>query len=125
MGARKVVINSLGPVGCAPEQLNLYGSKDGECLEWINAPLLSFNVGLRSLVDQLRGQYPDYDLLYGNVYDPIRNFISTPKAYGKTPSTAHPILLLVDHQLHLHVHEFMTTHFARKLLTKKRTKRQT
>jgi hypothetical protein len=86
-GARKLVINSLGPVGCAPEQLNFYGSKDGQCLEWVNAPLRDFNVGLRSLVLQIRAQYPEYNLVYANCYDLIKNFVDNPAANGKSAIT--------------------------------------
>jgi hypothetical protein len=90
MGARKVFIDSLGPVGCAPEQLNFYQSKDGKCLDNINEPLLNFNAGLKGLVFTLRNQYPNYNLNYANVYDPIMSYITNPTAYGKTLLTTKP-----------------------------------
>jgi phospholipase/lecithinase/hemolysin len=81
-GARKVIINSLGPVGCCPEQLNLYNSQDGVCIEKVNLPLRNFNVGLKDLVIQMRGQYPDFNLVYANAYDLIQGLVSDPQSNG-------------------------------------------
>ncbi|KAL3684074.1 hypothetical protein R1sor_002096 [Riccia sorocarpa] len=81
-GARRVYINSLSPIGCVPEQLNLYNVKDGACIEKVNGPLRSFNNGLQGLLGKLRQELPDYDLNYINVYDTLYGAITTPEKYG-------------------------------------------
>ncbi|KAG6550720.1 hypothetical protein Mapa_007817 [Marchantia paleacea] len=81
-GARKVFIDSLSPLGCVPEQLVLGGSKDGSCIEKVNVPVKSFNVGLQATLANIRQQRPDYDLSYVNVYDPIFEAITQPEKLG-------------------------------------------
>ncbi|KAL2635795.1 hypothetical protein R1flu_007274 [Riccia fluitans] len=81
-GARTLYFNSLSPIGCVPEQLNFFNSKDGACLEKVNGPLKSFNKGLQDLLARLRQEIPDYNLHYVNVYDTLFGAITTPEKYG-------------------------------------------
>lgn len=77
-----MIVNSLSPLGCIPEQQMLYGSKDGKCFDWINRPLISFNAALKAQISQLRVQYPDYQLIYANAYDFFQDSIDNYLSYG-------------------------------------------
>ena len=56
LGARKVIVASVGPIGCIPYQLARFsGNNSTRCNENINKAIVLFNSGLRKLVDQFNG----------------------------------------------------------------------
>ncbi|ERN15218.1 hypothetical protein AMTRI_Chr05g67790 [Amborella trichopoda] len=76
LGARKFVLISIQPLGCAPVVISLAGSKS--CVEGPNQVALLFNNRLRSLVDQLRPAMSGSNLVYVNAYGIIRDIIDNP-----------------------------------------------
>ncbi|KAI4332310.1 hypothetical protein L6164_017232 [Bauhinia variegata] len=60
--ARKFALSGLGLLGCRPNLLD----SQGECNKEINDAVQLFNVGLRSLVDELNEEYSDSKFIYVN-----------------------------------------------------------
>ncbi|KAI5080745.1 hypothetical protein GOP47_0003928 [Adiantum capillus-veneris] len=81
MGARNIVVTSIGPIGCIPAVL-ARRSKNGECSEYVNNLAREFNAGLKSLIPQLNGQLPGSNFFYGETFDSFFNYRNNPQKYG-------------------------------------------
>ncbi|XP_024394951.1 GDSL esterase/lipase At4g16230 isoform X2 [Physcomitrium patens] len=82
MGARKVVVASLGPLGCIPFQLTFRLSRHGECSDKVNAEVRDFNAGLFAMVEQLNAELPGAKFIYADAYKGVLEMIQNPSAYG-------------------------------------------
>ncbi|KAG9442746.1 hypothetical protein H6P81_018600 [Aristolochia fimbriata] len=82
LGARKIAVAGLPPLGCLPSQRTLAGGILRKCVDIYNDAAILYNskltAELRSLGSQLTGTTIGYIDLYGSVYDLIAN----PVAYG-------------------------------------------
>ncbi|EFJ37218.1 hypothetical protein SELMODRAFT_77440 [Selaginella moellendorffii] len=81
LGARKLVVLSLGPLGCTPLMLNLLNS-DGSCIGEVNDQAKNFNAGLQSLLAGLQTKLPGSRLLYANAYDILFSAIQDPRKHA-------------------------------------------
>lgn len=82
MGARKIVVTNIGPIGCAPSMLNRFNPPDGQCVDTLQQYAMHFNGALKLLLDQLTGELPGSLFVYSNGFDMMMDFIKNPKAYG-------------------------------------------
>ncbi|RWR91207.1 GDSL esterase/lipase [Cinnamomum micranthum f. kanehirae] len=82
VGLRKFFLAGLGPLGCAPYYLAQNRTPPGQCVSSVNEIVGLFNVGLKSLVDQLNGNHTGAIFLYGNAYGAIGDMINNPSTYG-------------------------------------------
>ncbi|KAJ8617396.1 hypothetical protein MRB53_013582 [Persea americana] len=82
VGIRKFFLAGLGPLGCVPNQLAQNRTPPGQCVSSVNEIVGLFNVGLKSLVDQLNGNHTGAIFLYGNAYGAIGDMINNPSTYG-------------------------------------------
>lgn len=87
MGARKVVVASLGPLGCIPFQLTFRLSRHGECSDKVNAEVRDFNAGLFAMVEQLNAELPGAKFIYADAYKGVLEMIQNPSAYGKADAS--------------------------------------
>ncbi|XXG58774.1 hypothetical protein AAC387_Pa04g0996 [Persea americana] len=83
VGIRKFFLAGLGPLGCVPNQLAQNRTPPGQCVSSVNEIVGLFNVGLKSLVDQLNGNHTGAIFLYGNAYGAIGDMINNPSTYGE------------------------------------------
>ncbi|KAF8654039.1 hypothetical protein HU200_062184 [Digitaria exilis] len=82
LGARRVLVTGSGPLGCAPAELALRGSRAGECDAELQRAAALYNP---RLVDMIRGLNADLgaDVFVAvNAYRMHMDFISDPAAYG-------------------------------------------
>ncbi|XXG87001.1 hypothetical protein AAC387_Pa11g1796 [Persea americana] len=82
LGLRKFLFAGVGPLGCIPNQLARGIAPPGRCIDSVNQMVGPFNVGLRSLVDQLNSNHPGAIFVYGNTYGALGDMLNTPAAYG-------------------------------------------
>ncbi|GKC64327.1 GDSL esterase/lipase 6, partial [Tanacetum coccineum] len=59
LGARRIVIFPMGPLGCIPGRVLLPGATTTECFGKINAMAKIFNAGLERLVQNIPTKYPN------------------------------------------------------------------
>ncbi|KAF5725616.1 hypothetical protein HS088_TW23G00341 [Tripterygium wilfordii] len=78
LGARKLVLMSINPIGCSPMVL----TDPPGCLEGLNEAAQLFNAQLQSLVDVLKPQMPGSNLVFVNSYEIIREIIRNPASRG-------------------------------------------
>ncbi|PON57986.1 Lipase [Trema orientale] len=86
LGARRIALFSLGPVGCVPARA-LLGGPANKCYGKMNKMVKDYNKGLESLVNDIPVKYPGAVGVYGAVYDVVQRFRSIPTRYGFTNVT--------------------------------------
>ncbi|KAL3528392.1 hypothetical protein ACH5RR_007714 [Cinchona calisaya] len=82
LGARKLMVFGLGPMGCIPLQRVL--STSGGCQDRTNNLALSFNQEATKLVTNLSTNLPNASFNFGDAYDVVNNVVSNPSKYGFT-----------------------------------------
>ncbi|PHU21008.1 GDSL esterase/lipase EXL3 [Capsicum chinense] len=75
MGARRIWIFGLPPIGCLPSQRMRAGGLLKICVGEYNRAALMTNAKLASKIDSLSGKLPQSELLYINIYDPLLDLI--------------------------------------------------
>ncbi|KAH9627356.1 hypothetical protein KSS87_001195 [Heliosperma pusillum] len=83
-GARKLVLNGIGQIGCSPNELAQRSPDGSTCDERINSANRIFNARLRELVEQLNNEFTDSRSIFINVYDMFQDLIDNPSAFGFT-----------------------------------------
>lgn len=83
LGARKISLGGLPPMGCLPLEraTNLMGGN--ECSERYNKVALEFNDKLKSLTIELNKELPGIRLVFSNPYYAFLHIIRRPSLYGK------------------------------------------
>ncbi|RCV05113.1 hypothetical protein SETIT_1G056300v2 [Setaria italica] len=80
LGARKLDLNGLPPMGCLPLERR---AATGACTEEYNAVARGFNEGLRDLVARLDGGLGGgARVVYGDVYGAVAEVLADPAAHG-------------------------------------------
>ncbi|KAL3501821.1 hypothetical protein ACH5RR_036270 [Cinchona calisaya] len=82
LGARKIALFSLGPVGCVPARAILPGAPTDKCYGKMNKMVKNFNMGLENLVNVIPTKYPGAIAVYGAVYKTVQLFRANPSLYG-------------------------------------------
>lgn len=81
-GARKLVLNGIGQIGCSPNELAQTSPDGATCDERINSANRIFNSKLRELVDQFNNEFTDARAIFINVYDMFQDLIDNPSSFG-------------------------------------------
>lgn len=91
LGARKVIVTSVGPIGCIPYQLARFsGNKTTRCNENINKAILLFNSGLRKLVHRFNGgQLPGSKFVLIDSYQSSNDLYMNATNYGNLRTKLH------------------------------------
>ncbi|XP_034675248.1 GDSL esterase/lipase At1g33811 [Vitis riparia] len=83
LGARKVVVTSVGQIGCIPYQLARFNGSGSQCNESINNAINLFNTGLRKLVDRFNnGQLPGAKFVYLDSFQNSKDLVLNAATYG-------------------------------------------
>ncbi|XP_042494406.1 GDSL esterase/lipase At1g71250-like isoform X1 [Macadamia integrifolia] len=82
VGLRKFLLAGIGPLGCIPNQLATGEAPPGSCVSYANEILEKFNVGLRSVVNQLNSNHTGAIFVYGNTYGAMVDILNNATAYG-------------------------------------------
>ncbi|CAN0918808.1 GDSL esterase/lipase EXL3 [Linum grandiflorum] len=82
LGARRIGVLSLPPVGCLPSQRTLGGGINRNCSATYNQAAQLFNSKLSSLLQSLAHKHPDALFLYLDVYDRLNSMVQHPDQYG-------------------------------------------
>ncbi|KAF7815887.1 GDSL esterase/lipase [Senna tora] len=82
MGARKISIVGLPPMGCLPLERTTNFMFGSECVEEYNNVAIDFNGKLEGLVLEMNQKLLGIQLVFANPYDIIWNIIQNPGAFG-------------------------------------------
>ncbi|KAF3796471.1 GDSL esterase/lipase [Nymphaea thermarum] len=88
LGARRIGISGLPPLGCVPFVRTIAGGITRQCAEPYNEASLMFNNKLRKKMQSLTNSLDGSFLLYMDVYNPFMELIQNPKKYGFEEATS-------------------------------------
>lgn len=83
LGARKVSITGLPPMGCLPLERTTNILLGGDCIEEYNNVAKDFNEKLKGLIANLNKQLAGIRLVLSNPYDILLEMIQNPEFFGK------------------------------------------
>lgn len=81
-GARKIVIFSVGLMGCVPARIAIKGAPIDQCFDKMNNMSKDYNAGLELRANNISKKYPDAVGVYGIIYDTVQKFRADPKPHG-------------------------------------------
>ncbi|XP_021275226.1 GDSL esterase/lipase At2g42990-like isoform X2 [Herrania umbratica] len=84
LGARKMSLTGLPPIGCLPEQRATNFEDPLNCVEERNKVALEFNGKLKVLVAKLNKELPGLKVFFADAYDLLLQLIQNPSQYGST-----------------------------------------
>lgn len=83
LGARKFVLMSVNPNGCAPMARTAASPGHEGCIQSVNLAVRLFNSNLKTMVDDIKLEMPGSKLVFVNSYKIIRDIIKDPASNGK------------------------------------------
>ncbi|KAH1048106.1 hypothetical protein J1N35_038890 [Gossypium stocksii] len=83
LGARKIGVTSLPPLGCIPLARTLFGYHEKGCVSRFNTDAQQFNKKLNAAATNLQKQHPDLKIVVFDIYKALLDVVNTPSNYGK------------------------------------------
>ncbi|KAL8506818.1 hypothetical protein ACS0TY_017636 [Phlomoides rotata] len=82
LGARKISLGGIPPMGCMPLERAQNLANGNECMATYNIVAMSFNSKLGDLVRELNGEIPGLKLVFSNPYYVLMQIITKPSSFG-------------------------------------------
>lgn len=83
LGARRIGVTSLPPLGCLPAARTLFGYHERGCVSRINTDAQGFNKKINSAVSNLQKQFPDLKIAVFDIFKPLYDLVQSPSSNGK------------------------------------------
>lgn len=83
LGARKIGIFGIPPIGCVPSQRTLAGGPHRVCSEEYNEAAQLANTKFSTQIHSLSQKLAQSKLVFLEIYNPLLDLIVNPKKYGK------------------------------------------
>ncbi|CAI9114243.1 OLC1v1014915C2 [Oldenlandia corymbosa var. corymbosa] len=87
LGARRIGVTSLPPLGCLPAARTLFGYHQKGCVANFNTDAQQFNKKLNAAATQLQKQLPGLKLAIFDIFNPIYDVVKSPSNYGFKEAT--------------------------------------
>ncbi|XP_027338950.1 GDSL esterase/lipase At4g16230-like [Abrus precatorius] len=89
LGARKIVVANVGPIGCIPYMRDFNPYDGDDCVTFPNQLVQLFNTQLKSLIAELRTNLEGSLFVYADVYHMMEDIILNYNKYGfENPNSA-------------------------------------
>ncbi|KAF5466504.1 hypothetical protein F2P56_016422 [Juglans regia] len=82
LGARKLGVTSLPPLGCVPLAITLLGNHENGCVSRINSDAQGFNKKINSAAANLQKKYPGLTIVIFDIYTPFYDLLKSPSKHG-------------------------------------------
>ncbi|KAK4429409.1 protein FREE1 [Sesamum alatum] len=82
LGARRIGLLSLPPIGCLPSQRTLRGGPDRNCVDEYNQVARLFNKKLCVALNSINRQFPEVRIVNIDIYNYFLDLIDNPQQYG-------------------------------------------
>ncbi|KAJ4748933.1 GDSL esterase/lipase APG [Rhynchospora pubera] len=82
LGARRLGVTSLPPLGCLPAAITLFGHGSNGCVTRLNEDAKNFNRKLNYTVASLAKQYPKLKIAVFDIYQPLYDLVTAPEKQG-------------------------------------------
>lgn len=83
LGARKIIVVNVGPIGCIPYQRDSNPSLGNNCANSPNLMAQLFNNQLRGLLTELGARFQDSNFLYADAFRIVQDIVQNHATYGK------------------------------------------
>lgn len=83
MGARRIGVASLPPLGCLPAAITLFGHGSNGCVSRLNSDSENFNRKMNATVDSLSKRYHDLKIAVFDIYTPLYSLVTSPESQGR------------------------------------------
>lgn len=83
MGARKILIPNVAPIGCIPYMRDINPSARDDCATFPNDLAQLFNLQLKVLLQDLSFSLEGSSFLFADVYRLVTSIVQNFKSYGK------------------------------------------
>ncbi|CAA3028874.1 GDSL esterase lipase APG [Olea europaea subsp. europaea] len=87
LGARRIGVTSLPPLGCLPAARTLFGFHESGCVSRINTDAQAFNKKINSAATQLQKQLPGLKIAIFDIFKPLYDLIKNPSNNGFKEAT--------------------------------------
>ncbi|KAL5765626.1 hypothetical protein ACOSP7_016243 [Xanthoceras sorbifolium] len=82
LGARKIGVTTLPPLGCLPAAVTIFGSDSNECVAKLNDNAVSFNNKLNATSQSLQKKLSGLNLVVLDIYQPLYDLVTKPSDNG-------------------------------------------
>ncbi|KAL1323540.1 GDSL esterase/lipase At5g22810 [Arachis ipaensis] len=82
LGARRIGVTTLPPMGCLPACITLFNPHSNECVSNFNNDAINFNAKLNATSQKLRQMLPGLNLVVLDIYQPLYDLVTKPQDYG-------------------------------------------
>ncbi|KAL5169805.1 GDSL esterase/lipase [Glycine soja] len=82
LGARRIGVTSLPPIGCLPAVITLFGAHINECVTSLNSDAINFNEKLNTTSQNLKNMLPGLNLVVFDIYQPLYDLATKPSENG-------------------------------------------
>lgn len=82
LGARRIGVTSLPPLGCVPAAITLFGGGSNDCVAKLNADAQGFNRKLTAEVRSLAKQLSNLKIAVFDIYKPVFDLVQKPSDFG-------------------------------------------
>ncbi|KAD2262716.1 hypothetical protein E3N88_41531 [Mikania micrantha] len=82
LGARKIGVSTLPPIGCLPASITLFGEDSNDCVTKMNSAAEYFNKMLNLTSLSLKSKLSGLNLVVLDIYHPLFDLIQKPGDYG-------------------------------------------
>ncbi|KAG8658914.1 hypothetical protein MANES_03G205600v8 [Manihot esculenta] len=83
LGARKIVVANVGPIGCIPFERDTNPSAGNDCVGFQNQLVQLYNKELRRLIEERRTSLVGSNFIYADVYRIVEDILQNYKSYGQ------------------------------------------
>ncbi|XLU69669.1 hypothetical protein S245_028722 [Arachis hypogaea] len=82
LGARRIGVTSLPPLGCLPAARTLFGFHENGCVSRLNTDAQGFNKKINSAASNLQKQLPGLKIVVFDIYKPLLDLVQSPAKSG-------------------------------------------
>ncbi|KDP27931.1 hypothetical protein JCGZ_19011 [Jatropha curcas] len=82
LGARKIIVANVGPIGCIPYERDTNPSVGEDCVTFPNQLAQQYNTELKSLVAELCASLDGSFFVYADVYSIVQDILQNYMSYG-------------------------------------------
>ncbi|KAF8098891.1 hypothetical protein N665_0256s0022 [Sinapis alba] len=82
LGARRIGVTTLPPLGCLPAAITVAGPHEGGCSESLNNDATSFNSKLNATSQDLKRNLIGLNLVVFDIYQPLYDLATRPSEFG-------------------------------------------
>uniref|UniRef100_A0A7N0VGD0 GDSL esterase/lipase APG n=1 Tax=Kalanchoe fedtschenkoi TaxID=63787 RepID=A0A7N0VGD0_KALFE len=87
LGATRIGVTSLPPLGCLPAARTLFGNHQSGCVQRINQDAQNFNKKANAAAGSLLKQLSGLKLVVFDIYKPLNDLIQSPSQFGFTEAS--------------------------------------